>query len=725
MGTAVAPPADAVLALISAVPLILLGAVFLSIRPRRSQQVFFGAFAVLWGIQIGLANLGRVLLDAHVHRFSLLVMHAVLPPIYLFLVHFAAHVRPRRWSNWAIVPWGATAVVASVFLILRPELAVSGTQVEGNFLTVTFGQLSVPLYQVPFFTAFYFAILVLYIEYRRAPVGTARHRVRGLLLALVLFTAYQMTRLLTAVVVATLTESGTAGFSSSAVKLLSPTGFIEQGGLWLVGVVLLSGIGIHLLVRPPPPEGHDWTLLLSFAFPAGTGIAEGVLLMYGLPLETIGFWRLLAVGVIVYTLARYQLLDLDLKLKRVAGPGVAFLLLAFGVPISVSLAMGEFGARAILATVFPEIVGVGAVLLFNDRIGQAIFPSARDTAEYAHERKLELYRAALEDRFAHGATPDDLEFRELRARFGINESEHELLLWLTTAQATPEAAYGAEFKMEAGQVVLERYRLDRPLGAGTVGRTWLAWDLRVKREIAVKAVSRSAFGGEAAKLLLREARIAAAIHHPHVIRIFDVAETPEAVLLVMDYADHGNLQDYLGRRGKLPLDEATRFLDQLLQALDAIHRQGIVHRNLKPPNVLIEDDGSVRVADFGAAIQGAADETAEGSANPLLSVLYLSPEQVRGQPVDERADLYTSGALFYQALTGRYYLPIAGKDDPQIRELILHHVPKLDIRHEPAWFDAFIERALAKNPEQRFPSAAAMRTALAEAAAQAPVQEGR
>jgi hypothetical protein len=706
-----APPADAVLAFISAFPLIILGAVLLLLRPRRASQLFFGGFAVLLGARIALFNIGRVLVDPDVHYTFTMLGQTLTGPLVLFLVHFVVTLRRPRWGWFASGTAALFAIAATVVLLMRPDLVVQEVRLDNEELSLVRGPLSFPLFVAPYFAATFLAVLVLYLEYRRVPPGTPRHRVRGVLLALAVFASYSAVRYAVAFYAS---RDGIAAFSSSTVETADTLSQLAQPTFFLLGALLMAGILVHLSLRPPPPQGHDTPLIFAFAFPAAVAVAEHLFGLYRITLETVGFWRLLSVGILTYTLAQYQLFDLDLKLKRLAGPAVAGVLLLFGVPIALSLALGEFGTRAMIFTIVPQIVGIAGVAVFHDRIEKALFPGVRNTPDYVHQRKFEIYRVALEEALARGAAPDDEELRELRLRHGISDEEHQVLTWTLSPRLREAADAGAE-AFEVGQTVLDRYRLDRLLGHGTHGRTFLASDARTRTQVALKTVSTSALDGAAARLLLREARLAASLHHPNVIQILDVAEVPGRVVVVMEYADNGNLEAYLARRGRFPLPEAVRFLRELLEALEVVHRKGIVHRNLKPKNILVEADGSVRLADFGAA-HGRGRAAEDAASQTLLDLLYQSPEQVGGQAATARSDLYVAAVLFHQVLTRRHVLPLAGRSDPQIRDALLHAPLELHVGDQPPWVRSLLLVALDRNPERRFHSAADMRKALEQAA---------
>lgn len=697
---------EAVLSLASGFPLLIVGALLLVVRPHRPVRVFFGAFVGLWGLVVATGVVGRVAGDADVHRVALLISFALVLPCGFFLAHFASMLHPSRWTRVATGVFGTAAAVGALALAFAGPLVLEGAFRADGVVQARYGPLFLPLILGPFFAAFYYALGIIYLEYRRARPGTPRRQRRSLLMALVLPTTYYSVRH----ALTSASPEGQRAFDAFA----APTG--GQQIFFVLGTIFLAGVAFHLLWRPAPPEGIDGRLLTSFLFPALVAAGEVLLSQVGVSLQSLGFWRLLTAAFLVYAMAHEALFEIGLNLKRVAGPAAAFLLPAFGVPLFMMLAQGELGLNAVLLTLIPQVIGVAVVLTFSQRLGEVVGEGeARKDPE--HRRKIELYRVALEEKLRRGGALDDADLRELRIRLGVSDEEHRLVA-LVVVPGAQRAPASLVQRLEPGAVALGRYRLDRLLGAGTTGRTFVAYDQSSRAEVAIKVVSRATLGGQAAEMLLREARLAASISHRFVIAIHDVAETPEAVLVVMDYADNGNLDDHLARRGgRLPLEEAVRFLDQLLEALHAIHRRNIVHRNLKPKNVLVEADGSIRVADFGAAIRGRADEVAEKSTNPVLSLPYMSPEQRAGRDVDARTDLYTAALLFHRTLAGHVYMPGKVQAQTGARRAAVDSSRILGLPPEAGAFEPFLRKALEHDPAHRFQTAAAMRAALIDAGA--------
>src|SRR5712692_9660065 len=207
------------------------------------------------------------------------------------------------------------------------------------------------------------------------------------------------------------------------------------------------------------------------------------------------------------------------------------------------------------------------------------------------------------------------------------------------------------------------YEILSPLGAGGMGEVYRARDARLDRDVAVKVLpSHLAEDPVALARFEREAKAVASTSHPNILAIFDVGRADRIAFAVTELLDGETLRARLGA-GPIPLRKAIEYAVQIAEGLAAAHDKGIVHRDLKPENLFVTKDGRVKILDFGLArhrIVPSADDT----SSPTLShhtergtvmgtVGYMSPEQVRGQPVDHRTDLFSFGAVLYEMLTGR------------------------------------------------------------------------
>jgi serine/threonine protein kinase/pimeloyl-ACP methyl ester carboxylesterase len=250
------------------------------------------------------------------------------------------------------------------------------------------------------------------------------------------------------------------------------------------------------------------------------------------------------------------------------------------------------------------------------------------------------------------------------------------------------------------------------LGRGGLGEVYRAWDPTLQREVAIKAVSRGASPDLVARLR-REARALAALSHPHVVTVHGLVEQGRSCFLVMELVEGETLAERL-RRGPLAWEEVQALGVDLADALEAAHTRGIVHRDLKPANLMIASGGRLKVLDFGVAkVRAGAGDAAEPitRAGTLLgTVAYMAPEQLRGEPGDERSDLFAVGVVLYEMVAGRR--PFGGVSEADVIAAILQQSPEPVARLAPGLargLDAVVARCLEKDPEARYQSAAALR----------------
>jgi eukaryotic-like serine/threonine-protein kinase len=274
-------------------------------------------------------------------------------------------------------------------------------------------------------------------------------------------------------------------------------------------------------------------------------------------------------------------------------------------------------------------------------------------------------------------------------------------------------------------LLADRYELAEPLGAGGMAHVVAAYDRLLERRVAVKLIRDELLGDEASRQrLLREARAAAALHHPNTVAVYDVGRD-EQPFIVMELVEGESLADRLAREGRLEAREAVAIAAPVLEGLAAAHDRGLVHRDVKPSNILLPAAGGVKLADFGIAkaVSGVTDLTATGSV--LGTPRYLAPEQAAGQGATPASDLYALGAVLYECLAGRAPfeadspLAVALAHQQQPVPSLVDHVPGV-----PAALAAVVERALAKRPDDRHHDARAMRTALESAVGDGATETG-
>ena len=258
-----------------------------------------------------------------------------------------------------------------------------------------------------------------------------------------------------------------------------------------------------------------------------------------------------------------------------------------------------------------------------------------------------------------------------------------------------------------------RYLIQRKLGAGGMAAVYLAEDQELGRRVALKLLDdRHASDEQFVERFRREAQNAAGLNHPNIVSIFDRGQAEETYYIAMEFLDGRTLKELVVRNGPTPIPIAIDYARQILQALAFAHRHGIVHRDIKPHNIVVGRDGRLKVTDFGIARSGASQMTEAGSI--VGTAQYLSPEQARGAQVDPRSDLYSLGIVIYEMLTGK--VPFTG-DAPV--EIAMKHLRRRPSRRRSCGprcrtsLDAVVMRALAKDPDERFDSAEEMDADLA------------
>ena len=266
---------------------------------------------------------------------------------------------------------------------------------------------------------------------------------------------------------------------------------------------------------------------------------------------------------------------------------------------------------------------------------------------------------------------------------------------------------------------LGKYEIKGVLGKGAMGIVYKATDPHIERMVAIKTVRKDLLDADlAAQFMARfrnEARAAGRLHHPNIIGIYEYGEDASVAYIAMEYVDGTGLREYLNRNARFELHQVVAIVTQLLQALEFAHAQGVVHRDIKPANLILTDTGTLKVADFGIARIDATNLTMTGMVMGTPS--YMSPEQCRGLPSDHRADLFSTGVVIYELLTGAR--PFAGSMEAVTYKICHEHPrPPSEIAASalPFSLDALVARALAKDPADRFPDARAFRIALRLAA---------
>jgi eukaryotic-like serine/threonine-protein kinase len=278
--------------------------------------------------------------------------------------------------------------------------------------------------------------------------------------------------------------------------------------------------------------------------------------------------------------------------------------------------------------------------------------------------------------------------------------------------------------MTTPQVLGERYEIGGVLGRGGMAEVHRGRDLRLGREVAVKVLRSDLARDPSFQVRFRrEAQAAASLNHPAIVAVYDTGEdrtgSGATPYIVMEYVEGDTLRDVLRREGRLDPQHAMELTADICGALDFSHRNGIVHRDVKPGNVMITPDGAVKVMDFGIA-RAVSDSAATmtSTAAVIGTAQYLSPEQARGEGVDARSDVYSVGCLLYELVTGAP--PFTGDSPVSVAYQHVREDPRLPSSINPVIppaLDAILLKAMSKNPANRYQSAAEMRNDLLRAVA--------
>lgn len=257
-----------------------------------------------------------------------------------------------------------------------------------------------------------------------------------------------------------------------------------------------------------------------------------------------------------------------------------------------------------------------------------------------------------------------------------------------------------------------KYRIVGQIGRGATGVVYKAVDETLSREVAIKVLHADVADTEILRRFRVEATTLAKLNHPEIATIHELLPTETDLLMVMEFVRGETLEKLSNRLGPMPPDHAAYLTGRVLSALEYAHRAGIVHRDMKPANVMVTDVGGIKIMDFGTArVRGAEHMTVDGSV--LGTPAYMAPEQVLGRDVDGRADLYSVGVVFYRLLTGALPFEADTAIGMMQRQISEPPVP-LHVRRDglPHWCEAILERALVKSPADRFQTAQDFREAL-------------
>lgn len=690
-----------IIAAASGVALVGLGLLLvLTIRPPRATTVAFGLFATAWGGQIIAANMVFRLAPMDQLYGWALLMVGLLILLHAPLLFFAATYpwpvtdQGRRRTLWFGVSLTGALVLLLLVLATEPRLFVAATATPEGVRFV----------QGPWFwpiatgsrAAFVIALFVVAWKLFRAKGAEARDQLALVCAAFLVYVSYL----------------GSVAFH---LLFLPLSDWTAQGGFLLrtlssIAAMLLTAGIVWRVARKPDLPWRD-LILVAGVVPFVVGVVEGFLRGAGVSwIDTSGVWRLAIVGLFAFAIARHRIFDAELRIREASG------LIAYGIAFP-SIALVVWTLLEDSLTSFPIafvlFIGLAAACLPIVRLTRHIVerasPGMAETA-YIRRRKLAVYRAALEELEGRAwrAKRAGEALGRLRSDLGISDEDHQRLYrTVTGTEVDPHVRVGTD----------QRYLVQRELGRGAAGRALLATDTLLGRSVVLKQPLVLWTGDkDAAAHFLREARVMARIQHPNIVTVHEItAEDPPS--LVLEYVEGGSLKQLLDKKGLLPADQAVAIAQNILAALARMHKEGIIHRDLKPANVLLGEDATAKVSDFGVARAPpslSGDETLAAPASQPGSVAYMSPEQVRGDEVDERSDVYSVGVLLYEMLSGRSPYDLTDRPEHEMRAIIQVAPPRLPVEGIGSSLEPVLACALDKDPSKRFPSATAMAAAITD-----------
>ncbi len=649
-------------------------------NPKKAANQFLGFFLLLIAANQAAEGVRHLITDpgADLIAFRVASVLASLDPFFLY--YFAA-IYPERNALWK------PSRLAAVGL---PAIALAGLSIARVDVPYTIGLSTVTEIGWATYTAIVYTIVLVHM-------GRQLVRDKGPSPLRLLFPAVAVATLPAWPRVLTVLYRRVLSFSPS----------IETGALAMLGlyVLLMVGgiayvvrlIGIHRAVVPQHRQVAWLSLAISFALAVflylrypldlleAAGVTDGTMGAGFVPLLALGAgvrWTTFSVLVSLAVL-RHELLGMSLAWRRRSARiliALVFMVGAVGVAALVGYGFQAGGLDPrpmdVVVLVLVLIASQGFQSLVDvvaEKLYRVPMPGDLSGAVETYQRAAEQ---AMEE--GRGLDEDDTLDR-LREELGIDPRTARVTHRMVRAATTAP--------LEEGSTIQGRYRIVRLLSHGATGGVFLAEDELLERKVVLKELS----GGHQALRTnaLEEARVAGGLDHPNVLTLYDVLQRGPSVVLVTEYASGGSLADRLARAGEIDPSEAVDLAAAVLSGLEAIHLEGIVHRDVKPSNILLLADGTPKIADFGIArVRRGITQTFSESGPFTGTPAFMAPEQLRGEIATPETDIYAVGLILKKAI------------GPNLPETLA----------------PVIRQALADEPEARFASAAEMRHALLEAA---------
>lgn len=681
--------------------ILLAGFVALGSASPRRHTVSFSLFLVLWG---GFLLAGNIAQLAHQagrlqQAEELLILHSALQGLaYLPLAVFTLSYPPSQRVDLSRPP--VLAALLAPMAILVGAVAVDPSLFHGGFGVESGGWGPAKAGTHALFRLAIFAALIrLVLVWQRSTNPLEQRQALYVSLGFSLFVGF---------------ESVEDLVLQSSYPAETPL-LVAFAGMGVIGLGVILWVAEQLLTRTRSVSNvHRRLAVGCLAGSVALGMVSGASIIFSsmpeLPAE--GVWRVGAVALLISAVTRFEQAEPAQALPTVAGVlgwlGVAATgLLTIHVGLT---AIAGSSTYAFLGLMVLSTASAGALAWRRPGTFAEIVRHMRRSRSSAGRarRDLELYEAALlSDR------PTE-RLSQIRLRMSISEAEDAVMRRLVDedgrAELAPEGSY------EPGDVLDDRYELTAALGQGACSQVYRARDRRTGEEVAIKVPTSFSVDRQQLRRFLYESRTLLRLQHPNVVDAYELGHDEGWPYLAHELVEAGTLAERLDEDG-MATGEAVQVVDGILAGLAHLHKEGLVHRDVKPENVLVTAEGTVKIGDLGLADTWDANRTQrlgpEGTGTRAGTPAYMSPESLLGHPPRPACDVYAAGAILVEALTGSHYLGLQDAPYRTVKRAVLESPPQLD-GVDPQLLDV-CEHALAKDPGDRYSNAASMREALQEA----------